>query len=61
MKGAGWVRPTIALMAMGGVLAGFFMDKLPAEAFIGIASVAITWWFKSRDETKSTGTGGTGG
>jgi len=47
-----WVRPTLAGIFAIGITIGFFMDKIVSEAFIGIASVAITWWFKSRDENK---------
>lgn len=28
------------------------MGKIPIEAFIGIATATIIWWFKSRDEEK---------
>ncbi len=49
-----WIRPTLALLFAIGMTVGFFMDKISAEAFIGIGSVAITWFFKSRDETKAT-------
>ena len=47
-----WIRPIISLLAAGGITAGFFLGLIPAEAYIGLAAVAITWWFKARDETK---------
>ena len=28
------------------------MGKIPIEAFIGIATATIIWWYKSRDEEK---------
>ncbi|MDD5353265.1 MAG: hypothetical protein PHS93_08915 [Candidatus Omnitrophica bacterium] len=48
-----WIRPIIALMAMGGLIVGFFMNKIPPDAYLAIASVAITWWFTSRDNDKN--------
>jgi hypothetical protein len=47
-----WIRPIIALMAMVGLMVGFFTDKIPPDAYLAIASVAITWWFTSRDNDK---------
>lgn len=46
------VRPLIAILMTGGLIAGFFLKLVSPEAFIGIASVAITWFFKTRDEEK---------
>ena len=28
------------------------MRIIPAEAFVGVATACIIWWFKSRDEEK---------
>ena len=50
-----WIRPIISLVATGGVTAGFFLGLIPPEAYIGLATAAIVWWFKSRDETKAKG------
>ncbi len=50
-----WLRPTLALISMLGVTVGFFIEKISPEAFLAIASVAITWFFKSRDEDKKNG------
>lgn len=50
-----WVRPAISLIATLGITAGFFLGKISAEAYIGLMAVAITWWFRSRDEEKRNG------
>ena len=47
-----WIRPTISLIGLLGLTGGFFMGLIPPEAYVGIVAVAITWWFKSRDEEK---------
>lgn len=47
-----WVRALISIVGVLGITGGFFLDKIPAEAYIGIMAMAITWWFKSRDEEK---------
>lgn len=52
-----WVRPTIAVIFAVGVTVGFFMKLLTSEAYLPIAAVAITWWFKSRDEENSINNG----
>ena len=49
-----WVRAVISLIFALGITIGFFLDKLPPEAFIGLAGVAIAWWYRSRDEEKKT-------
>jgi len=48
-----YVRPLISLIGMLGITAGFFLDKITAEAFILAVGVTITYWFKSRDEEKA--------
>jgi len=48
------IRPIISLMFTCGVLYLTFVDKLPIEAFIGIATTVIIWWYKSRDEEKAS-------
>ena len=50
-----WIRPIISLIGMSGLTAGFFMGLIPSEAYVGVAAIAITWWFKSRDEEKLKG------
>ena len=52
-----WVRPIISLIAVGGLTVGFFMGKVNPEAYIGVMSMAIAWWYKERDATKTTATG----
>ena len=47
-----WVRPTIAMIAAGGITAGFFLGMIPVEAYLPVMAIAITWWFKSRDSAK---------
>jgi len=47
-----WVRPVISLIAVIGLTAGFFIDKISPEAYIGLMAVAITYWYKARDEAK---------
>lgn len=47
-----WVRPTIAIIFVVGVTVGFFRGLVTAEAYLPIAAAAITWWFKSRDNSK---------
>ena len=49
------VRPAISIIAVAGITAGFFMDKIPAEAYLTIMAVTIIYWFKSRDESKQEG------
>ncbi len=47
-----WLRPILAMLSMIGVLIGFFVGKISPEAFLAIASVTITWFFKARDDDK---------
>ena len=49
------VRPLISLIGVIGITAGFFLGKIGADAYLGIVAVAITWWFKSRDDEKAGG------
>ncbi len=51
----GWVRPIITILGMAGVTAGFFLKMISPEAYLGIVTLAVTWWFKSRDEEKKNG------
>jgi len=37
---------------MGSLCAGFFLDKIPSEAFVPIAITILIFWFKSRDSEK---------
>ncbi len=47
------IRPLISLIGVLGLTVGFFMDKINPEAYIGVMAMAITYWFKSRDEEKN--------
>jgi len=53
-----WVRPLITLIAVGGLTAGFFIGKVPGDAYIPLMAGTISWWFASRDNTKNTPTVG---
>ncbi|KKL27234.1 hypothetical protein LCGC14_2387180, partial [marine sediment metagenome] len=44
------VRPAISIIAICGVTAGFFMDKISPEAYLALMAVTVIYWFKSRDE-----------
>ncbi len=48
-----WVRPTIAMIAVLGINAGFFLKMIPVEAYLPIMAGAITWWFTARDNEKA--------
>ncbi len=50
-----WIRPTISLIATLGITVGFFLKMISTDAYVGLMAVAITWWFKSRDESKKNG------
>lgn len=47
-----WVRAFISIIGMAGVTIGFFLKMVSPEAYLGLVTLAITWWFKSRDEEK---------
>ena len=47
-----WIRPTVTMIFAVGSTVGFFLRLISAEAYLGIAAVVITFWFKSRDEAK---------
>lgn len=46
------VRPAISIVAVSGITAGFFMDKISPEAYLALMAATIIYWFKSRDEEK---------
>ncbi len=48
-----WIRPWLSLIAMLGITTGFFLGKISTDAYMGVTTFIITWWFKSRDEEKS--------
>ena len=52
-----WIRPTISLLGMLGITAGFFMGKINAEAYILAVGVTVTYWYKSRDAEKENSSG----
>ena len=48
-----WIRPIVSLIAVIGITAGFFMRMVSTDAYIGLMAVAVTYWYKSRDEEKA--------
>jgi hypothetical protein len=50
-----WVRPFIAIVAVLGINAGFFLKMITAEAYMPLMATAITWWFTARDNAKQNG------
>lgn len=50
-----WFRATITFMFVLGITWGFVVGKIQAETYLAIAAVAVTWWYKSRDEAKKIG------
>lgn len=46
------VRPFLAVLFAGTLCAGFWMEKVSGEAFIGIASLVVGWFFRDRQDEK---------
>ena len=47
------VRAIVVLMLTGGFLYGFTVSKVVnTESFAIVLGIAVTWWFKSRDDEK---------
>ena len=42
------VRGVVTLVLVGTTCYGFIMDKISSEAFVGIVSGVITFWFATR-------------
>ena len=52
-KAKSWVRIWVTSAFAAAFIAGFiWLDKIPPEAFIGVAVFVITWWFKDQSEKK---------
>ena len=52
------VRSTIAILFTFAIIAGFFLDKVNADQFMGIVTMAISWYFakaNSSDTKKGDG------
>ena len=47
-----WVRALISIMFCLAIVYGFVTKLITSETFMAVAMVAITWWFKARDEEK---------
>jgi len=45
-------RPILTYIAMGGLTIGFFLGKVPTDAYVPIIAMTMIYWFKSRDEEK---------
>ena len=43
-----WVQSIIALVTTGSVVAGFFVGKIDAQAFIGLMGVSIGFFFNQQ-------------
>ena len=46
------IRPIIALVAIFALTIGFFINKVPAEAYVPLMAMVVTYWFRARDEEK---------
>lgn len=44
------VRPLTTLLLVVGLLWGFFYTKIGAEAFLGLVSMVLGFWFRERQE-----------
>jgi len=49
-----YVRPIITVALTAAFIYGFIVAAITADVFVPIASMVITWWFKSRDEQKKS-------
>lgn len=47
------IRPVISVIFAVCITAGFFLGKLDAAVFMTVASSAITWWYKTKDNEKT--------
>ena len=50
-----WVRPVLSIMGFAAVTAGFFLELVDAKAYFVMVAGIITWWFRSRDQSKIKG------
>lgn len=48
------VRPIVTLMLVGVLCYGFVTGQVAAEAFLGVASMALTFWFSQRQAAKDS-------
>lgn len=46
-----WLMPALALIAAGGITAGFFLGRIDAQAYIGVMASAITFFTSSKVAT----------
>ena len=47
------VRPVLALGFAAAVIFMSITGDVSVDAFLGIATLVVTWYFKSRDESKN--------
>ena len=50
----GYVRPAITVMAMLGIMYGFFVGTISSEVFVPFSTGIVVWWFKARDDKKQS-------
>jgi len=48
----GIVRPVVTLASVGAVIAAVFVNLLPAEALLVMATACLAWWFKERGDRR---------
>lgn len=49
-----YVRPVVTFIFAAGITGGFFLGMVSAEAFIGVAGIAVGFWFQARESSKIT-------
>lgn len=47
------VRPVVTLLVTLVLCYGFLTDKIGAEAFLGVVSMVVTFWFSQRERAKA--------
>ena len=49
------VRPLVTLAFASAITAGWLLGRLSDDAFLGVASMAIAFWFQRREEPSGNG------
>lgn len=44
------VRPLVTMALTGAFIAGFFLGRIPQDAFVPMVSVVVGFWFQSRTQ-----------
>lgn len=47
------VRPVVTLMVTAVLCWGFLTARIGAEAFLGVVSMVVTFWFSQRERAKA--------